>query len=167
MTVSLWALAQYKVVDNRSSVKFTIKNFGINTGGTFAGLEGTVSFDPAHPEAAVFRVSIDAATVNTGNELRDGHLKAESYFDVGHFPRISFESAKVTGPAKKGMFIVQGKLTIKDHSKEISIPFTADALTGGYLFKGTFTINRRDFNVGGASIISDDATIALEVLANK
>ena len=165
--LSVLALAQYKVVDNRSSVKFTIKNFGINVGGSFAGLEGNISFDPLHPETAAFRVSIDAATVNTDNDLRDSHLKAENYFDAGHYPRIAFESVKITATTKKGIFMMYGKLTIKNQSKDITFPFTADALAGSWLFKGTFTINRRDFNVGGASIISDNANITLEVVGGK
>ena len=60
-----------------------------------------------------------------------------------------------------------GELNIKNHTKEISFPFLAEPSGDGYLFKGVFTINRRDFDVGGSSIISDNAEISLSVYANK
>ncbi len=164
---ALFAIAQYKAVEGKSSVKFTIKNFGINVGGTFGGLEGDISFDPKRPADASFRVSINANTVNTDNDLRDNHLKGESYFNTAHYPRISFESTKISIAPNNGPMILSGRLTIKNNTKEISFPFTAEPSAEGYLFKGSFTINRRDFNVGGFSIISDNAEITLAVFGGK
>jgi polyisoprenoid-binding protein YceI len=158
--------AQYKPVDNGSSVQFTIKNLGINVKGAFSGLEGTILFDPSHVTDAVFDVSIDANTVNTGNDMRDNHLRNDSYFDVKKYPRIHFVSTKVESLNKKGAWLTWGKLTIKNHTKDISFPFTADGSAGGgYVFKGKFNINRKDFDVGGTSIISDNLEVVLTVLA--
>jgi polyisoprenoid-binding protein YceI len=167
MAPALSVMAQYKAIDSKSAVKFKIKNFGINVDGTFGGVDGDISFDPNKPEEASFRVSISASTVNTDNDLRDSHLKKDTYFDAEHFPRINFKSTKVSRSSKKGSFLVSGELNIKNHSKEISFPFTAEPSDDGYLFKGVFTINRRDFDVGGSSIISDNAEISLSVYAHK
>lgn len=166
-TYSLWSAAQYKPDDNKSLVKFKIKNFGINTGGTFSGLKGTILFDPASPEKTVFTISISAASVNTGNDLRDNHLRNKDYFDAEHYPEICFQSTKISRPEKNGMLNVAGKLTMKNHSKEISFPFTAETIANGYLFKGMFSINRKDFEIGGPSIIADNAEVTLEVTAVK
>jgi polyisoprenoid-binding protein YceI len=46
---ALLAVAQYKIVDSKSSIGFKVKNLGINVSGTFGGMEGTISFDPNHP----------------------------------------------------------------------------------------------------------------------
>src|ERR1700722_3049754 len=89
------AIAQYKPVDNGSSVQFTIKNFGINTGGSFSGLQGNIQFDINHITNASFNVSIDANSINTGTQMRDDHLREDDYFDVKNYPRISFVSTKV------------------------------------------------------------------------
>ena len=158
--------AQYKPVGDKSSVHFSIKNFGIPVSGDFTNPEGTIVFDPAHPELAAFRVSVRSATVNTGNELRDSHLKKEDYFDVEHFPVISFVSSRTIN-SKDGMMLAYGMLTIKSRSREIVIPFKADATGDGYLFKGQFTINRHDFDVGGSSIIGDNAIVSLSVQTIK
>ena len=63
---------QYQPVDDKSAVTFTIKNFGVNTSGSFKGLDGNIEFDKANPAKSAFDISIDAATVNTDNSSRDG-----------------------------------------------------------------------------------------------
>jgi len=161
------AIAQYKPVDNRSAIQFKIKNFGINTGGVFTGLEGKIRFDTNHLDDANFDVSIDANSVNTGNEMRDNHLRDDPYFDVKNYPRIHFVSVKVTPSDKPGVLLISGKLTIKNQTKDISFPFTATAMNDGYLFKGVFSINRKDFGVGGTSVISNNLEVDLSILTNK
>jgi len=161
------AIARYKPVDNGSTIQFKIKNFGINTVGVFTGLQGNIRFDANHLDDANFDVSIDANTVNTDNELRDKHLRADTYFDVKNYPRIHFVSAKITPSDKPGVLFISGKLTIKNQTKDISFPFTASAINDGYLFKGVFNIDRKDFGVGGTSPISNSLEVALSILARK
>ena len=159
-------LAQYKPTDNGSSLNFTIKNFGIGVDGKFTGLQGDITFDQANPATAIFDVSIDAASVNTDNSLRDHHLKDESYFDVKNYPRIHFVSTKITG-GKNGAFVITGNLTIKKTTKVISFPFSATTSNDGYLFKGSFNINRKDYDVGGTSTISNELEVSLNIAAKK
>jgi polyisoprenoid-binding protein YceI len=160
-----FAFAQYKPVDQGSALQFTIKNFGFDVTGTFKGLKGDIKFDPQNSAESNFDVTIDAGTVNTDNSLRDSHLRDNSYFDVKNYPAIHFVSTKITG--KNGAFVISGKLTIKKQTKDISFPFTAAPSTDGYLFKGTFKINRKDFDVGGTSTISDNLEVSLSILAKK
>ncbi|HSZ34139.1 MAG TPA: YceI family protein, partial [Puia sp.] len=150
-----------------SSIQFTIKNFGINTGGSFRGLQGEINFDSRDLSKANFNVSIDAATINTDNETRDEHLRQDTYFDVKEYPRISFVSTKITTSNKAGVLFIFGKLTIKNQTRDISFPFTATPNGNGYVFKGTFTINRKDFGVGGTSIISNNLEVQLSISATK
>jgi len=157
------ACAQYKPTDQGSSLQFTVKNFGFDVTGTFKGLDGNIIFDPANIATAAFDVTIDASTVNTDNSLRDGHLRGDSYFDVQHYPKIHFASTQVTG--KNGSYKITGKLTIKKTTKVVSFPFSASVSNNGYLFKGNLTINRKDYDVGGSSTISDELTVALNIVA--
>jgi polyisoprenoid-binding protein YceI len=158
------SMAQLKPIDDKSKLIFHIKNFGIKTSGVFTALQGQIRFDPEKPAAASFDVSVNAASVNTDNNLRDEHLRSESYFDVKKYPIIRFVSSAVTAGRKKGEWQLSGKLTIKDVTKEISFPFSASPSGNGYLFKGQFSINRKDFHIGGSSPISDNLDVVLEVM---
>ncbi len=158
----------YTPVDNGSKVKFNIKNFGINTGGTFEGLSGSVVFDAANPVAGSFNVGVDAKTVDTDNGARDKHLRKAEYFDVEKYPKLNFVSTKITKTNTEGYLYMFGKLTIKGVTKEISFPFKATAKDGGYLFEGSFKINRRDFGVGGSSsTMGDNLNVTLSVFGKK
>lgn len=157
-------MAQYQPLDKESSVQFKIKNFGFNITGSLTGLSGKIQFDPSRVGEAAFDVSVDANSINTDNGMRDDHLRKESYFNVQNYPHIRLVSGMITA-SKKGTFLFTGQLTIKSHTKEVSFPFTAEAADGGYRFKGSFTINRKDFEVGGTSTISDELEIMLNVIA--
>lgn len=157
---------EYQPTEPGSTVTFTIKNFGFGVDGAFSHLQGKIVFDPKEAAKASFDVSVDAATINTDNGLRDDHLKKEDYFDVQNYPHIRFVSTSVT-PGKEGKYNVSGKLTIKSTTKDVSFPFTASPMGNDYIFSGSFTINRKDFGVGGSSTISNNLTVTLAVLAKK
>jgi polyisoprenoid-binding protein YceI len=157
----------YEPVDSASVITFKIKNLGFNTTGSFSGLAGAIRFNPDSLDGCNFDVHIEAKTVNTGVEMRDDHLRSDDYFDVKNYPQISFVSEKVSGAKKNGTLFVSGKLTIKGITKAISFPFTAEPVSDGYLFKGEFKLNRRDFKVGGGNTVSDNLTVLLKVVARK
>lgn len=165
-TVFSTAAQGLKPSDDASAIKFSIKNLGITVNGSFKGLKGDITFDPSAAANALFNLTVDAATVNTDNSTRDKHLKKEDYFNVNKFPFITFLSTKISASGKDGTFIVNGKITIKGTTKNISFPFTAQAQQHGYLFKGTFKLNRRDFKVGGGSLVlSDNLEVSFSVYA--
>jgi len=158
----------YAPTDAGSKVRFVIKNFGINTGGTFNGLAGAVTFDPSNLTTASFNVSVEAKSVDTDVEARDNHLRKEEYFDVEKYPKISFRSTKITTTNKEGYLYMFGVITIKNVSKEISFPFSQTTKDGGILFEGEFKLNRLDFGVGGKSFsMADELNVELSVFAKK
>jgi polyisoprenoid-binding protein YceI len=160
-------VARYTPEDQGSSVTFTIKNLGFKVNGTFTGLQGIIGFDPKHLSGAAFDVSVDAATVNTDNSMRDDHLKGAGYFDVQHYPRIRFVSTSVSARGMSGRYIISGKLTIRDTTKEITFPFTATPKGDDYIFSGEFNINRKDFKIGGSGTISNSLTVSLSIFAGN
>ena len=159
----------YNPVDVQSEVKFSIKNFGISTAGSFKGLKGTINFSAAKPETSSFNVSIDANTINTGVDMRDEHLRKESYFSTTKYPVISIVSTKVQAvTGQDGSFIIFARLTMKGKTKDISIPFKAVTEKDSMLFTGNFSINRKDFNVGGGTaVMGSNVDISLKVFAKK
>ncbi len=158
----------YTPTDAGSRVHFSIKNFGINTGGTFEGLTGNITFDPSNLSTASFQVSVDAKSVDTDMEARDNHLRKAEYFDVEKYPKITFKSTKITTTNKPDYLFIFGVITIKNVSREVSFPFTQKAKDDGILFEGEFKLNRLDFGVGGKSFsMSDELTVELSVFAKK
>jgi polyisoprenoid-binding protein YceI len=146
-----------------SAITFTIKNAGLTVDGSFTGLEADIKFDPLKPENASIKASVDAKSINTGNDMRNGHLRKEEYFSVEKFPKITLQSVKIekTGPITyNGVF----NLTMKGVTKPVLIPFTFMKIPEKTEMKGTFTINRRDYGVGGSSMtMADNATVTIVV----
>jgi len=160
-----WSFAQYHPVAGESSVRFSLKNFGFKTGGSLDAPEGDIVFNPDDLAKSSFRVTIKAESINTDNESRDEHLKEETYFDVKNYPLIRFVSSSVKEADKKGSYQTTDTLTVKSKSKEITVPFMAEKNRNGWTFSGSFKMNRRDYDVGGSSTLSDEVTVDIKVVA--
>lgn len=162
----LYAQQMLVPVDEGSKVHFVIKNFGIRTGGDFSGLKGSIRFNLVDISVWSFDVTVDAATVDTDNNSRDGHLRKPEYFDAEKFPVIRMVSTRVQPTANAGTYLFTGTLSIKGITKSVQFPFRVNKWGDGYLFTGEFGINRRDFGVGGSSVsLSDNLKISLSILA--
>jgi polyisoprenoid-binding protein YceI len=158
----------YKPVDEGSKVKFVIKNFGINTDGVLNGLTGDIKFDRNDLSHSSFHVQVDSRTINTDIEARDNHLRKEEYLFVEKYPQINFTSTKISKTNTEDWLYIFGKITIRGITKSVKFPFKAIEKDGGILFEGEFTLNRRDFQVGGKSIsLSDNLNVNLSVFAAK
>lgn len=169
-SVLFTAAQKYTPVDQGSKVHFTIKNFGIKTGGQFSGLKGAILFFTKDLSACNFTVSVDASTIDTDNDSRDRHLKEEDYFDVAKFPEITITSTKVekTNKTEAGFYYFTGTLSMRGITKPIAFPFHIEKINDDYLFTGEFEINRLDFEVGSSSaVLSNTVNISLSVLAKR
>ncbi len=165
---NLLTAQNYQAIDNASSVKFVIQNFGMATDGKFSGLLGDIRFNSTDLKASSFTVSIDANTINTDIDVRDSALRTTAYLDTKKFPQISFNSKQITIAGKADRFVVKGIITIKGISKEISFPFTIIHKDEGILLSGDFKISRHDFKIGmGSLVLSDTIIVSLSVFAKK
>ncbi|GAB3710983.1 hypothetical protein GCM10027592_48130 [Spirosoma flavus] len=164
---SLSVVAQPNWKTTKAAVTFKIKNAGLNVDGSFGGFSGMLVFDPAMPEKAQLSASVDAATLETGVNMRNNHLKKEEYFDVAKYPRINLKSTRIE---KKGATAYLGTfaLTIKETTRTVMIPFTVTQTGMIAQFVGEFVINRRDYDVGGRSLLmGSDVTINLSIQAQS
>jgi polyisoprenoid-binding protein YceI len=159
------SFGQLHPIAKESTIIFTIHNFGFKVTGSLDPPQGDIRFNPDSLSNSYFRVTIKSASINTDNNTRDEHLREEDYFDVKNYPLISFVSGSIRAAGNKGDFIASGKLTIKNNTKDIQLPFTAVKNGDGYLFTGSFKMNRRDFGVGGGSTLSNELTVDIKVLA--
>jgi polyisoprenoid-binding protein YceI len=159
--------AQLKLVEQASALRFNIKNLGFGVDGSFTGFDGLVNFDPQNLTTSSFDVTIKAATINTDNNLRDEHLKGNTFFDVKNYPVIRLASTKILPTNKSNTYMLNGQLTIKGKTQPVTFPFTAATAADGYLFKGSFIMKRKDFGVGGTSTVSDELEVTINVTVKK
>ena len=128
-----------KIADN-----YSVKFDGGDPSGEFKGLKGTINFDPANPAAAKFDVSIEVATINTGNGMKNTHAQSAKWLDAAKYPVIRFTSKTVAKTANG--FEAKGTLDMHGVQKEVTLPFTfADNV-----FKGNLEVNRMDYDINKA-----------------
>ena len=147
-----------------SKVEFSVSNFKINTvKGSFTGMTGEVIFSSDDLSAAKFAVCIDAASVNTGNNKRDDHLKKDDFFGVETYPEICFESTSIIKTDKE--YLASGNLMMHGVTKNIEIPFVYQ----DNKFVGDFKVKRLDYNVGkgtGGFSVGKEITIQIICVLN-
>lgn len=139
-------------------ITFKVKQLGFNVKGEIGGFTGKLYFDPLKPEKGSLEGKVQVATLETGIDARDNHLKSDDFFDAKHFPEISMKSKKLTKTEKgyKGIF----DLTIKEVTKEIEIDFNFNE---GVL-SSEFEIDRLVFGVGKKGIVmGKTAYVTVEV----
>jgi polyisoprenoid-binding protein YceI len=142
---------------------YTIKFTSDDPSGIFRGLKGTVIFDENDLANSKLDVTVDVATINTGNGMKNTHAKSEKWFDVEKYPLISFTSSEITKTTNG--FEAKGILEIHGVKKEFTVPFTFKTTDSGGDFEASFDINRLDFNINtdepkhGASILKVDISV--------
>lgn len=175
--VSMITFAQstWTVDPMHSSVNFNIKHMGISfVQGRFDKFDGKVSTPGATLDNAQFNFSVQTESINTGVEPRDKHLKSADFFDVEKFPSMKFESTSLV-KGKNNNYTLKGKLTVKDVTKEVSIPVTFGGVTKNQQGKDVaglqakFTVNRLDYNIKydptGAGVAKDvDVVLFFELV---
>ncbi len=129
----------WKITDD-----YAIKFDGGDPSGEFKGLKGTISFDPNDLASSKFDVSIDVASINTGNGMKNTHAKSDKWFDAEKYPTIKFTSISITQTAIG--YAAIGTLEMHGVQKSVIIPFTFE----NNVFKGSFEVNRMDYNINTA-----------------
>ena len=145
--------------------------------GSFNEFEGSGYFDADQPANSHLELVIKAASIDTRNADRDGHLRGNDFFAMDEYPKITFRSTSVeqTGDAE---YRVTGDLTIKGITKPVSVDFdytgaAVDPLGNQRIgLEGKTTINRKDWGVNwnaaleaGGVLVSEKVTLEFEVSA--
>jgi polyisoprenoid-binding protein YceI len=115
--------------------------------GFFGAWDADVRLDSAALERSTVRLTIDAASITTRNERRDGHLKSPDFFDVAKYPTITFVSRSVarTSPTTG---VITGDLTMHGVTRPVQVPVTVRFYENGRgRFAGAFSVNRADYGV--------------------
>jgi len=157
-----------------SELTFKVKHLMIsNVKGEFTKFSATI--DGEDFETAKLSATIDAASIFTNNNDRDGHLKSADFFEVETYPELKFESTSMK-KVDDDEYKLTGDLTIKGTTKSVEL----DVDFGGYMkdpygnekagFSIEGKINRKDFGLNwnaaleaGGVMVSDEVKIAAEV----
>lgn len=172
MATKTWAIDPI-----HSEVHFKIKHLMItNVTGSFNIFAVSVATEEENFSKAKISFTADVASVNTGNEQRDGHLKSADFFDATSYPQIKFIATKTENVDNDGSYELYGDLTIRDVTKSIKL----DVEFGGVVkdmygnTKAGFTINgkinRKDFGLAwsgiteaGGIVLSEEVKIMSEI----
>jgi polyisoprenoid-binding protein YceI len=141
-TLLLSAFTTIKSIDWKINDGYSIKFKGKGADGVFKTMNGDIVFDENDLSGSKFSVSIDVASINTGNGLKNRHAKGNNWFDAKKYPTITFASSKFS--KTNGGFQVEGTLEMHGTKNQVVIPF----VFASNVFKGNFKVNRVDYGVG-------------------
>lgn len=177
--IALGDVHEFRVDPVHSQVGFKIRHFVSNVPGRFDEFSGTVWLDPANVAKTLkFSGTVSAASIDTDNEKRDGHLRSADFFEVEKYPEITLVSKSVK-KKDDDEYTVLADLTLRGVTKTIELeveyggvttnPFTGTPTTG---LEINGEIDRKDYGMvwnktldAGGVMLSDEVRIQIELEA--
>jgi len=162
-----------------STVGFAAKHAVVaTTRGHFTSYTGGATIDAENPEQSSIWVEIDAASVTTGNDQRDGHLTSADFFDVADHPKITYKSSSVQ--IKDDQIVTVGDLSVAGTSAPVEVVWDFNGIAKDPWgntkagFESEVTINRKDWGLQwnaaletGGFLVSEKVKLVLEIEAGK
>ncbi len=168
----------WNIDTNHSKISFEVNHFFTPVEGYFNDYKGELKFDPTDLEGSSVNFVVQVASVQTDSDKRDKHLQSGDFFSVEKFPEMKFVSTSIS-KADEG-YIITGRLTIKDVTKTIDMPFEVLGIgdhpmkKGNKIIalKGGLKINRNDYGVGTGSwaataVVGEEVIIKVVIEANR
>lgn len=170
LSVSAFAQTTWTIDKVHSRIGFSVAHMAVSeTEGNFKDFTADVISKSDDFNGAEVTFTAKAASIDTDNEKRDGHLKSPDFFDAEKYPDITFKGNLVK---EGGKYKLKGKFTMKGVTKDVSF----DVAYGGTIdtgrgvkagFKVTGVINRQDYGVSfGSKLASGDLVVGDEVTIN-
>ncbi len=180
LSLSLNLFSATKKISPESQIGFEIVKYKIAkvVEGKFDSFNGTIDLDEQKSEIKNVAVKIKTASINTGNEKRDGHLKSPDFFNAQEHQEIAFVSTQSTKIASN--FKLKGKLTMNGVTKDVLLNVERK---NNNRFVGKTTINKLDYNIKwnkplekdkwtkvkgvfGKNVIGNEVDIVLDIKLN-
>ncbi len=177
-TPAIAAVELLEIDASHTNVGFSVRHFFTPVKGEFKDVKGTIAYDKDNAAASKVDVTIQATSVNTNHEKRDGHLRAEDFFWVEKHPELKFVSKTISvGKDNKGT--MTGDLTMRGVTKPITLDVEVLGLmsseqmgsVAGFTAKGK--LDRKDFGINwnrtldNGTMLSDDVEILIDVEAKR
>ena len=175
-----FAQSSWEIDPAHSNVQFGVRHLMISTvRGKFTKFTATAAGDEKDAAHASVQASVDVASIDTGDEKRDAHLKTPDFFDAEKFPTITFKSTKVEAAGDR-RFKLHGDLTMHGVTKPVVLDVEATPEVKGMRgetragARATTKINRKDFGInwsksmdGGGVVVGDEVEVTIDVEAVK
>lgn len=170
LIISLSSYAQELTKTSGLSISFKIKNLGATVDGFFKKGSAIVKWNEKDPTLSSIKGTAEVASITTGINLRDRHLKdKEEFFNSKVHSEIKMNAVKIEKDTKStDSYMVTWDLTMKGITRRFKSTLKATAINNGVDLSTNFTVNRNDWGIGGQSISMGDAvTIQLKVTLSK
>ena len=172
LSVGTWAIDPA-----HSSIEFSVRHLMVSkVRGRFETFSGTITVAPDGTPSV--SAQIDVASLDTGNEQRDGHVKSPDFFDVANHPVATFTSTSVQPNGEN--YILGGNLTIKGVTRPVNLNLEFNGVSPGQGYgevsgyEASVVLNRKDFGIDldlpmetGGAVVGDKVTITLNIEAVK
>lgn len=170
------ATSTWQLDPSHSAAQFSVRHLAISTvRGGFSNVKGTVIFDDKDVSKSSVDVTIDVSTVDTREPNRDKDLKTDKFFDVEHYPTMTFKSTKVE-QASPGKLKITGDLTIRGVTKQVVLDVEGPTApvkdpwgNQRAAVNATTKINRQDYGVkwnatmdNGGVVVGDEVSINID-----
>lgn len=163
-----------------SNVKFTVVHMMVSEmDGSFKVYDGKVESSSDDFNNASIDFSVDVNSIDTDNDMRDKHLKADDFFNAEKYPKMTFKSTSFKKVSDK-KYELTGDLTIRDVTKKVTFDVAYNGtqkdpygnIKAGFKAKGT--INRKEFKLmwgpvteTGGVVVSDEVDITINAAFAK
>ncbi len=149
--VELPAPGAWVIDPSHSSVEVIARHMVISkVRGRFDAFTGTVVVAD-RPEDSSVELTIDAASISTGDARRDEHLRNADFLETGTYPHITFKSTSIE-PARKGRWALTGDLTVRDVTRPITVEVELEGVGSAYggprvVFSAGFDVDREEYGL--------------------
>lgn len=172
-------MARWKIDAAHTDVSFQVRHMMVSkVRGRFDKVSGMIEGDPMDLTNAIITFDVEMDSINTANEDRDNHLRSADFFDVEHYPDMTFTSTNIVAKGADE-YDITGKLTIKDTTKNVTFkaefegkavdPWGNDVV--GFSARGK--VDRKEFGLTwnqaletGGFLVGDDIKISIDLEAN-
>ena len=145
------SVGSWSIDPTHTSITFEVRHLMISkVRGSFGSASGTIEVAEDPLESKV-EIAVDVASVESGTEDRDNHLRSPDFFDAGEHPQMTFRSSRVNRVGDA--YVMTGDLTIKDVTKPVTLDFE---FLGGLIdpegspraaFSASFEVDREDWGL--------------------
>jgi polyisoprenoid-binding protein YceI len=161
-----------------TQIEFSVKHMMVATvRGRFNDFSGELNLDEANPAASSVKITIQTASIDTGNDGRDGHLRSPDFFDVAQYPTVTFVSKRVEALGE-ARYRITGDLTIHGVTNELPLELDVEGPVKDLQGKrrAAFSLHgdlsRKDFGLNwnvalesGGWLVSDKVALNVEAQA--
>jgi cytochrome b561 len=164
------AQSSWTIDPGKSRIGFTVEQTGKLVSGRIATWTGTIVLEPSDLANARLDIRMDMRSASAGTKDIDDVMLGPNFLDAPHANEARFTSSSVS--RRGDDYVAQGKLTIRDVTRDVALPFSLRIQDGRATARGRLTIKRLDYGVGrnewaATTYVADDVTIDISVTASR